>query len=149
MQTAAQHSVLLAWAPVCTESLKQEQAKFICPDLSELFVSVTPSPLVTGPRKAELQKASAAKRWQVPTPADTIPSPPQSVLGALIAVNLKNSLKQLADPFYLWKKSKLDCVSAWGWVGGTSLPDTGSSAHGGARQRPARFRAAAEPILPS
>ncbi|NXD31460.1 S26A9 protein, partial [Spelaeornis formosus] len=39
---------------------------------------------------------------------------PKSVLGALIAVNLKNSLKQLADPFYLWKKSKLDCVSAWG-----------------------------------
>ncbi|KAM4701560.1 solute carrier family 26 member 9 [Discoglossus pictus] len=34
---------------------------------------------------------------------------PKSVLGALIAVNLKNSLKQLADPFYLWKKSKLDC----------------------------------------
>ncbi|KAG9485463.1 hypothetical protein GDO78_008506, partial [Eleutherodactylus coqui] len=34
---------------------------------------------------------------------------PQAVLGALIAVNLKNSLKQLADPFYLWKKSKLDC----------------------------------------
>ncbi|OWK08559.1 hypothetical protein Celaphus_00010747, partial [Cervus elaphus hippelaphus] len=33
----------------------------------------------------------------------------QSVLGALIAVNLKNSLKQLADPYYLWKKSKLDC----------------------------------------
>lgn len=37
---------------------------------------------------------------------------PQSVLGALIAVNLKNSLKQLADPYYLWKKSKLDCVSS-------------------------------------
>lgn len=35
----------------------------------------------------------------------------QSVLGALIAVNLKNSLKQLADPYYLWRKSKLDCVS--------------------------------------
>ncbi|KFP08933.1 Solute carrier family 26 member 9 [Egretta garzetta] len=35
---------------------------------------------------------------------------PKSVLGALIAVNLKNSLKQLADPFYLWKKSKLDCL---------------------------------------
>ncbi|NXP02253.1 S26A9 protein, partial [Thinocorus orbignyianus] len=35
---------------------------------------------------------------------------PKSVLGALIAVNLKNSLKQLADPFYLWKKSKLDCM---------------------------------------
>nr|XP_031545755.1 solute carrier family 26 member 9 isoform X1 [Vicugna pacos] len=34
---------------------------------------------------------------------------PQSVLGALIAVNLKNSLKQLADPYYLWRKSKLDC----------------------------------------
>ncbi|MEE6493565.1 hypothetical protein FKM82_016890 [Ascaphus truei] len=34
---------------------------------------------------------------------------PKSVLGALIAVNLKNSLKQLSDPFYLWKKSKLDC----------------------------------------
>ncbi|XP_056413999.1 solute carrier family 26 member 9 isoform X2 [Hyla sarda] len=34
---------------------------------------------------------------------------PKAVLGALIAVNLKNSLKQLADPFYLWKKSKLDC----------------------------------------
>ncbi|NXD01076.1 S26A9 protein, partial [Certhia familiaris] len=42
---------------------------------------------------------------------------PKSVLGALIAVNLKNSLKQLADPFYLWKKSKLDCVSAWVAVG--------------------------------
>uniref|UniRef100_F7GB82 Solute carrier family 26 member 9 n=1 Tax=Monodelphis domestica TaxID=13616 RepID=F7GB82_MONDO len=34
---------------------------------------------------------------------------PKSVLGALIAVNLKNSLKQLTDPYYLWKKSKLDC----------------------------------------
>ncbi|XP_068121648.1 solute carrier family 26 member 9 isoform X2 [Hyperolius riggenbachi] len=34
---------------------------------------------------------------------------PKAVLGALIAVNLKNSLKQLADPFYLWKKNKLDC----------------------------------------
>ncbi|XP_072280583.1 solute carrier family 26 member 9 [Pyxicephalus adspersus] len=34
---------------------------------------------------------------------------PKAVLGALIAVNLKNSLKQLADPFYLWNKSKLDC----------------------------------------
>ncbi|XP_030077533.1 solute carrier family 26 member 9 [Microcaecilia unicolor] len=34
---------------------------------------------------------------------------PKSVLGALIAVNLKNSLKQLSDPFYLWRKSKLDC----------------------------------------
>uniref|UniRef100_G1RWZ6 Solute carrier family 26 member 9 n=1 Tax=Nomascus leucogenys TaxID=61853 RepID=G1RWZ6_NOMLE len=36
---------------------------------------------------------------------------PKSVLGALIAVNLKNSLKQLTDPYYLWRKSKLDCVS--------------------------------------
>lgn len=35
----------------------------------------------------------------------------QAVLGALIAVNLKNSLKQLSDPYYLWRKSKLDCVS--------------------------------------
>ncbi|MBW03105.1 Solute carrier family 26 member 9, partial [Eschrichtius robustus] len=35
---------------------------------------------------------------------------PKAVLGALIAVNLKNSLKQLADPYYLWRKSKLDCV---------------------------------------
>lgn len=43
---------------------------------------------------------------------------PQSVLGALIAVNLKNSLKQLADPYYLWKKSKLDCVGI-GWPLGT------------------------------
>ncbi|XP_062971112.1 solute carrier family 26 member 9 [Cynocephalus volans] len=34
---------------------------------------------------------------------------PKSVLGALIAVNLKNSLKQLADPYYLWRKSKLEC----------------------------------------
>ncbi|XP_032144886.1 solute carrier family 26 member 9 isoform X1 [Sapajus apella] len=34
---------------------------------------------------------------------------PKSVLGALIAVNLKNSLKQLTDPYYLWRKSKLDC----------------------------------------
>ncbi|KAA8591317.1 hypothetical protein FQN60_002260 [Etheostoma spectabile] len=33
----------------------------------------------------------------------------QSVLGALIAVNLKNTLLQLSDPYYLWKKSKLDC----------------------------------------
>ncbi|KAM7335892.1 hypothetical protein ACRRTK_004385 [Alexandromys fortis] len=33
----------------------------------------------------------------------------QAVLGALIAVNLKNSLKQLSDPYYLWRKSKLDC----------------------------------------
>lgn len=103
-------------------------------------MSITPSlsPVVTGPRKVELQKASAVKHWHVPTPADTIPSPPQSVLGALIAVNLKNSLKQLADPFYLWKKSKLDCVSAWGRVGGTSLPDAGSSAHDSARQRPGK-----------
>ncbi|XP_041800878.1 solute carrier family 26 member 9-like [Chelmon rostratus] len=38
---------------------------------------------------------------------------PKSVLGALIAVNLKNTLLQLSDPYYLWKKSKLDsCV----WV---------------------------------
>uniref|UniRef100_A0A3B5BG30 Solute carrier family 26 member 9 n=1 Tax=Stegastes partitus TaxID=144197 RepID=A0A3B5BG30_9TELE len=36
---------------------------------------------------------------------------PKSVLGALIAVNLKNTLLQLSDPYYLWKKSKLDlCV---------------------------------------
>ncbi|XP_060087285.1 solute carrier family 26 member 9 [Heteronotia binoei] len=35
---------------------------------------------------------------------------PKAVLGALIAVNLKNSLKQLTDPYYLWKKSKLDCM---------------------------------------
>lgn len=34
---------------------------------------------------------------------------PKAVLGALIAVNLKNSLKQLSDPYYLWRKSKLDC----------------------------------------
>ncbi|KAL2104035.1 hypothetical protein ACEWY4_000903 [Coilia grayii] len=34
---------------------------------------------------------------------------PKSVLGALIAVNLKNTLMQLSDPFYLWKKSKLEC----------------------------------------
>ncbi|KAK7884945.1 hypothetical protein WMY93_028068 [Mugilogobius chulae] len=34
---------------------------------------------------------------------------PKSVLGALIAVNLKNTLLQLADPYHLWKKSKLDC----------------------------------------
>ncbi|KAM3617962.1 uncharacterized protein V6R79_013298 [Siganus canaliculatus] len=34
---------------------------------------------------------------------------PKSVLGALIAVNLKNTLLQLSDPYYLWKKSKLDC----------------------------------------
>ncbi|KAL4623789.1 solute carrier family 26 member 9 isoform X1 [Arapaima gigas] len=34
---------------------------------------------------------------------------PKSVLGALIAVNLKNTLLQLADPYYLWKKNKLDC----------------------------------------
>lgn len=41
----------------------------------------------------------------------------QSVLGALIAVNLKNSLRQLADPYYLWKKSKLDCVGIGGPLG--------------------------------
>ncbi|KAI6051320.1 solute carrier family 26 member 9 [Marmota monax] len=34
---------------------------------------------------------------------------PKAVLGALIAVNLKTSLKQLTDPYYLWRKSKLDC----------------------------------------
>uniref|UniRef100_A0A4W4E0E2 STAS domain-containing protein n=1 Tax=Electrophorus electricus TaxID=8005 RepID=A0A4W4E0E2_ELEEL len=34
---------------------------------------------------------------------------PKSVLGALIAVNLKNTLLQLSDPYYLWKKNKLDC----------------------------------------
>ncbi|XP_029282332.1 solute carrier family 26 member 9 [Cottoperca gobio] len=34
---------------------------------------------------------------------------PKSVLGALIAVNLKNTLLQLSDPFHLWKKSRLDC----------------------------------------
>ncbi|KAJ8378042.1 hypothetical protein AAFF_G00249130 [Aldrovandia affinis] len=34
---------------------------------------------------------------------------PKSVLGALIAVNLKNTLLQLSDPYYLWKKSRLDC----------------------------------------
>ncbi|XP_041700834.1 solute carrier family 26 member 9-like [Coregonus clupeaformis] len=34
---------------------------------------------------------------------------PKSVLGALIAVNLKNTLLQLSDPYYLWKKSKPDC----------------------------------------
>ncbi|XP_028265721.1 solute carrier family 26 member 9-like [Parambassis ranga] len=34
---------------------------------------------------------------------------PKSVLGALIAVNLKNTLLQLSDPYHLWKKSKLDC----------------------------------------
>uniref|UniRef100_W5K1I4 Solute carrier family 26 member 9 n=1 Tax=Astyanax mexicanus TaxID=7994 RepID=W5K1I4_ASTMX len=37
---------------------------------------------------------------------------PKSVLGALIAVNLKNTLLQLSDPYYLWKKNKLDC-SVW------------------------------------
>ncbi|XP_078277162.1 solute carrier family 26 member 9-like [Rhinoraja longicauda] len=37
---------------------------------------------------------------------------PKSVLGALIAVNLKNTLMQVTDPYYLWKKSKLDC-SVW------------------------------------
>ncbi|MGH0137402.1 UNVERIFIED_CONTAM: hypothetical protein FKN15_022500 [Acipenser sinensis] len=36
--------------------------------------------------------------------------PNQSVLGALIAVNLKNTLKQFSDPYYLWKKNKLDCL---------------------------------------
>ncbi|KAK6472021.1 solute carrier family 26 member 9-like [Huso huso] len=35
---------------------------------------------------------------------------PKSVLGALIAVNLKNTLKQFSDPYYLWKKNKLDCL---------------------------------------
>ncbi|KAK2825119.1 hypothetical protein Q7C36_019046 [Tachysurus vachellii] len=34
---------------------------------------------------------------------------PKSVLGALIAVNLKNTLLQISDPYYLWKKNKLDC----------------------------------------
>uniref|UniRef100_A0A8C4ZA64 STAS domain-containing protein n=1 Tax=Gadus morhua TaxID=8049 RepID=A0A8C4ZA64_GADMO len=34
---------------------------------------------------------------------------PKSVLGALIAVNLKNTLLQLSDPYYLWQKSRLDC----------------------------------------
>ncbi|XP_072419860.1 solute carrier family 26 member 9-like [Chiloscyllium punctatum] len=34
---------------------------------------------------------------------------PKAVLGALIAVNLKNTLLQVTDPYYLWKKSKLDC----------------------------------------
>ncbi|KAJ0064857.1 hypothetical protein NL108_016968, partial [Boleophthalmus pectinirostris] len=34
---------------------------------------------------------------------------PKSVLGALIAVNLKNTILQLSDPYHLWKKSKLDC----------------------------------------
>ncbi|XP_076840165.1 solute carrier family 26 member 9-like [Brachyhypopomus gauderio] len=34
---------------------------------------------------------------------------PKSVLGALIAVNLKNTLLQLSDPYHLWKKNKLDC----------------------------------------
>ncbi|XP_078098281.1 solute carrier family 26 member 9-like [Mustelus asterias] len=34
---------------------------------------------------------------------------PKAVLGALIAVNLKNTLMQITDPYYLWKKSKLDC----------------------------------------
>ncbi|XP_068598912.1 solute carrier family 26 member 9-like [Brachionichthys hirsutus] len=34
---------------------------------------------------------------------------PKSVLGALIAVNLKNTLLQLSDPFHLWKRSKPDC----------------------------------------
>ncbi|XP_041083258.1 solute carrier family 26 member 9-like [Polyodon spathula] len=35
---------------------------------------------------------------------------PKSVLGALIAVNLKNTLMQLSDPYYLWKKNRLDCL---------------------------------------
>lgn len=70
-----------------------------------------------------LRKASAATRGTSTPQLDTIPSRPQSVLGALIAVNLKNSLKQLADPFYLWKKSKLDCVSAWGRLGGRGRVD--------------------------
>lgn len=74
--------------------------------------------LVVVEGRQTLQKASAATRGTSTAQRDTIPSPPQSVLGALIAVNLKNSLKQLADPFYLWKKSKLDCVSAWGRLGG-------------------------------
>uniref|UniRef100_A0A8C0VAT1 Solute carrier family 26 member 9 n=1 Tax=Cyanistes caeruleus TaxID=156563 RepID=A0A8C0VAT1_CYACU len=51
---------------------------------------------------------------------------PKSVLGALIAVNLKNSLKQLADPFYLWKKSKLDCVSGRSVGSGSSAEGRGS-----------------------
>ncbi|KAJ3586559.1 hypothetical protein NHX12_012956 [Muraenolepis orangiensis] len=34
---------------------------------------------------------------------------PKSVLGALIAVNLKNTLLQLSDPYYLWHKSRSDC----------------------------------------
>ncbi|XP_065816925.1 solute carrier family 26 member 9 [Labrus bergylta] len=34
---------------------------------------------------------------------------PKSVLGALIVVNLKPPLLQLSDPYYLWKKNKLDC----------------------------------------
>ncbi|KAG7260974.1 hypothetical protein CRUP_004189 [Coryphaenoides rupestris] len=34
---------------------------------------------------------------------------PKSVLGALIAVNLKNTLLQLSDPYYLWQRSRLDC----------------------------------------
>lgn len=52
---------------------------------------------------------------------------PQSVLGALIAVNLKNSLKQLADPYYLWKKSKLDCVSIRGPLGPPPAPALSST----------------------
>ena len=39
---------------------------------------------------------------------------PQSVLGALIAVNLKNSLKQLTDPYYLWRQRTLDRVGSCG-----------------------------------
>ncbi|KAJ8370453.1 hypothetical protein SKAU_G00104810 [Synaphobranchus kaupii] len=34
---------------------------------------------------------------------------PKSVLGALIAVNLKNTLMQISDPYFLWKKNRLDC----------------------------------------
>lgn len=52
---------------------------------------------------------------------------PQSVLGALIAVNLKNSLKQLADPYYLWKKSRLDCVGIWWPLGTLSCPAPSSN----------------------
>ena len=82
-----------------------------------MSVTLSHSLVVTGPRQADTAESICCKTWHIHILADTIPSPPQSVLGALIAVNLKNSLKQLADPFYLWKKSKLDCVSAWGWVG--------------------------------
>ncbi|TKS76664.1 Solute carrier family 26 member 9 [Collichthys lucidus] len=38
-----------------------------------------------------------------------LPERTPKMLGALIAVNLKNTLLQLSDPYYLWKKSKLDC----------------------------------------